>query len=117
MSLQFEDMIVDCLQELYPNYDLVFIFDHTTRGHACQQCKHLLSAQQMLSSYREAQPRERDKTIMTDEGSLSPINTMQTFSLWYFKLMMLVHVIYLNINIVVEFFNVMTNQQAKPKLF
>jgi hypothetical protein len=44
--------------------------------------------QQMLNSYGEAQP------IMTDEGSVSRIylhSTMQTFSPWYFKLMMLVH--------------------------
>jgi hypothetical protein len=27
MSLQFED-VVDCVQVLYPNFDLVFLFDH-----------------------------------------------------------------------------------------
>ncbi|KAI2503961.1 hypothetical protein MHU86_10527 [Fragilaria crotonensis] len=32
MSLQFEDG-VDCLQVLYPEYDFVFLFDHS-QGHA-----------------------------------------------------------------------------------
>ena len=59
MSLQFEG-VVDCLQVLYPNYDLVFMFDHS-QGHACQR-KHALSAQQMSKSYGGgAQPRMRDR--------------------------------------------------------
>jgi hypothetical protein len=69
MSLQFED-VVDCLQVLYPNYDLVFIFAHS-QGHARQR-EHALSAQQMSKSYGGAQPRMRDTTIMADEGFLGP---------------------------------------------
>jgi len=67
MSLQFED-VVDCLQVLYPNYDLVFMFDHS-QGHARQHVN-ALSAQQMSKSYGGAQPRMRDTTIMTQEGFL-----------------------------------------------
>jgi hypothetical protein len=69
MSLQFEG-VVDCLQVLYPNYDLVFMFDHS-QGHACQR-KHALSAQQMSKSYGGAQPRMRATTITTEEGFLGP---------------------------------------------
>jgi hypothetical protein len=69
MSLQFED-VVDCLQILYPNFDLVFMFDHS-QGHARQR-EHALSAQQMSKSYGGAQPRMRDTTIMKDEGFLGP---------------------------------------------
>lgn len=32
MSLQLED-VIDCVRVLYPNFDLVFLFDHS-QGHA-----------------------------------------------------------------------------------
>ena len=69
MSLQFED-VIDCLQVLYPNYDLVFMFDHS-QGHARQR-EHALSAQQMSKSLGGAQPRMSDTTIITEEGFPGP---------------------------------------------
>jgi hypothetical protein len=48
MSLQFED-VVDCLRVLYPNFDFVFMFDHS-QGHARKR-EQALSAQQMSKSY------------------------------------------------------------------
>ena len=52
-SLQLED-IVDCLQVLFPEFDLVFLFDHS-QEHAPKQ-DHALSAQHMSKSYRGTQP-------------------------------------------------------------
>jgi hypothetical protein len=69
MSLQFED-VVDCLQVLYPDFDFVFMFDHS-QGHACKR-EHALSAQQMSKSYKGSQPRMRDTTIMAEQGFLGP---------------------------------------------
>ncbi|KAI2493984.1 hypothetical protein MHU86_20558 [Fragilaria crotonensis] len=40
MSLQFED-VVDCLQVLYPEFDFVFLFDHS-QGHARKDLGHLM---------------------------------------------------------------------------
>jgi hypothetical protein len=66
MSLQFED-VVDCLRVLYPNFDFVFMFDHS-QGHARKR-EQALSAQQMSKSYHGgAQPRMRDTTILAEEG-------------------------------------------------
>jgi hypothetical protein len=69
MSLQFED-VVDCLRVLYPNFDFVFMFDHS-QGHARKR-EQALSAQQMSKSYGGAQPRMRDTTILAEEGFLGP---------------------------------------------
>ncbi|KAI2495738.1 hypothetical protein MHU86_18762 [Fragilaria crotonensis] len=69
MSLQLED-VVDCLQVLYPEFDLVFLFDHS-QGHARKRDQ-ALSAQHMSKSYGGAQPLMRDTTIMAEEGYLGP---------------------------------------------
>ena len=59
-ALNLKMLLMAGLQVLYPNYDLVFMFDHS-QGHACQR-KHALSAQQMSKSYGGgAQPRMRDR--------------------------------------------------------
>jgi hypothetical protein len=70
VSLQFEDVVVDCLQVLYPDFDFVFMFDQS-QGHA-HKCEHALSAQQMSKSYGGSQPRMRDTTIMAEQGFLDP---------------------------------------------
>lgn len=67
MSLQLED-VVDCLQVLYPEFDLVVLFDHS-QGHARKR-NQALSAQHMSKSYGGAQPLIRDTTIMAEEGYL-----------------------------------------------
>ncbi len=69
MSLQLED-VVNCLQVLYPEFDLVFLFDHI-QGPARKR-DHALSAQHMSKSYGGAQPVMRDTTIMAEEGYLGP---------------------------------------------
>ncbi|KAI2509731.1 hypothetical protein MHU86_4713 [Fragilaria crotonensis] len=69
LSLQLED-VVDCLQVLYPEFDLVFLFDHS-QGHARKRDQ-ALSAQHMSKSYGGAQPLMRDTTIMAEEGYLGP---------------------------------------------
>ena len=69
LSLQFED-VVDCLHVLYPEFNFVFMFDHS-QGHARQR-KHALNAQQMSKSYGGAQPRMRDTVIMANKGYLGP---------------------------------------------
>jgi hypothetical protein len=69
MSLQLED-VVDCLQVLYPEYDLVFLFDHS-QGHARRR-DNALSAQHMSKSYGGAQPMMRETTILAEEGFLGP---------------------------------------------
>ena len=42
MAVQFED-IVDCLKILRPEFDLVFLFDHS-QGHAHKKKVHLMTA-------------------------------------------------------------------------
>ena len=69
MSLQFED-VVDCLQVLYPDYDLVFMFDHS-QGHARKR-HGALSAQNMSKNYGGAQAMMRDTTVTAEEGFLGP---------------------------------------------
>ena len=69
MSLQLDD-VVDCLQVLYPEFDLVFLFDHS-QGHARKR-DHALSAQHMSKYYGGAQPVMRDTTIIAEEGYLGP---------------------------------------------
>ena len=69
MSLQLED-VVDCLQVLYPKFDLVFLFDHS-QGHARRR-DNALSAQHMSKSYGGAQPMMRETTILAEEGFLGP---------------------------------------------
>jgi hypothetical protein len=68
MSLQFED-VVDCVQVLYPENDLLFLFDHS-QGHARKR-NGVLSAIHMSRTYGGAQPIMRDtKKILQSEGYL-----------------------------------------------
>jgi hypothetical protein len=67
MSLQFED-VVDCLQVLYPEFDFVFMFDHS-QGHARKR-DGALNALNMSKSYGGAQPVMRDTIVMEEEGYL-----------------------------------------------
>ncbi len=69
MSLQLED-VVDCLQVLYPEYDLVYLFDHS-QGHARRR-DNAVSAQHMSKSYGGAQPTMRETKILAEEGFLGP---------------------------------------------
>jgi hypothetical protein len=69
MSLQFED-VFDCLKVLYPEFDLVFMFDHI-QGNARQR-EHSLNAQQTSKSCGGAHSRMRDTVIMANEGYLGP---------------------------------------------
>ena len=69
MSLQFED-VVDCLQVLYPNFDFVFLFDHS-QGHGRKR-DGALSAMHMSRTYGGAQAIMRDSIITTTEGFLGP---------------------------------------------
>ena len=67
MSLQFED-VVNRLMVLYPEYEFVFLFDHS-QGHARKQ-HGALNAQQMSRNYGGTQPIMRDTTIMNTIGYL-----------------------------------------------
>ena len=67
MSLQFED-VVDCLMVLYPEFEFVFLFDHS-QGHARKR-HGALNAQQMSRNYGGTQPIMRDTTIMNTIGYL-----------------------------------------------
>jgi hypothetical protein len=69
MSVQLED-VVDCLQVLYPQYKIVFLFDHS-QGHAGKR-NGALKAMQMSSTYGGAQPIMRETTIMNAEAFLVP---------------------------------------------
>jgi hypothetical protein len=67
MSLQFED-VVDCLMVLYPEFEFVFLFDHS-QGHARKR-HGALNAQQMSQNDGGTQPIMRDTTIMNTIGYL-----------------------------------------------
>ena len=67
MSIQFEDC-VDCLQVLYPQFDFVFLFDHS-QGHA-KKLTNGLDAYSMNRGYGGAQPRMRESTIKEHDGYL-----------------------------------------------
>jgi hypothetical protein len=69
MSLQLKD-VVDCLQVLFPKFDLVFLFNHS-QGHARRR-DNALSAQHMSKFYGKAQPGMRETTIMAEERFLGP---------------------------------------------
>ena len=69
MSLQFED-VVDCLMVLYPEFEFVFLFDHS-QGHARKR-NGALNAFQMSKTFGGAQPVMRDTTILSDTGFLGP---------------------------------------------
>lgn len=65
MRLHLED-IVDCLHVLYPEFEIVFLFDHS-QGHARKR-NGALNALHM--SIGRAQAKMRDTTITQAEGSL-----------------------------------------------
>ncbi|KAI2497747.1 hypothetical protein MHU86_16742 [Fragilaria crotonensis] len=69
MSVQLED-VVDCLRVLYPEYDIVFLFDHS-QGHARKR-PGALNTIQMSRTYGGAQAIIRDTTILHEEGFLGP---------------------------------------------
>jgi hypothetical protein len=69
MSIQFED-VVDCLQVLYPDFEFVFLFDHS-QGHARKRSG-ALSSLNMSKGYGGAQGIMRDTVIIQEEGYLGP---------------------------------------------
>ena len=69
MSVQLED-VVDCLRVLYPEYDIVFLFDHS-QGHARKR-NGALNTIQMSRAYGGAQAIIRDTTILDADGFLGP---------------------------------------------
>jgi hypothetical protein len=69
MALQFED-VVDCLIVLYPEFEFIFLFDHS-QGHARKR-NGALNALHMSKNYGGAQPVMRDTTILSDIGYLGP---------------------------------------------
>jgi hypothetical protein len=67
MSIQFEDC-VDCLRVLYPQFEFVFLFDHS-QGHA-KKLANGLDAYSMNRGYGGAQPRMRESKIKEHDGYL-----------------------------------------------
>lgn len=67
MSLQFEDC-VDCLKVIYPQFDFVFLFDHS-QGHA-KKLTGGLDAYSMNKGYGGAQPMMRESQIKEEDGYL-----------------------------------------------
>jgi hypothetical protein len=67
MSLQLED-VVDGLQVLYPEFKVVFLFDHS-QGHACRR-NGALNAMHMSRTFGVAQASMRDTTITKEKGFL-----------------------------------------------
>jgi hypothetical protein len=69
MSLQFED-VVDCLLVLYPEFEFVFLFNHS-QGHARER-NGTLNALHMSKQFGGLQLLMRDTTILSDNGFLGP---------------------------------------------
>ncbi len=69
MVIQFEDCM-DCLMVLYPQYDYVFLFNHSC-GHD-KQWEDGLNVQKMGKSYGGKQPAMRDTVISKKDGYLGP---------------------------------------------
>jgi hypothetical protein len=71
MSLQFED-VVDCVRVLYPNFDFVFLFDHS-QGHGRMR-EGALNAVTMSKNFggAGAQQQMRDTVIVSQEGYRGP---------------------------------------------
>jgi hypothetical protein len=67
MSLPFED-IVDCLLVLYPEFDFIFLFNHS-QGHA-RKLNGALNALHMSIHFGGLQPVMRNTTILSDIGFL-----------------------------------------------
>ena len=71
MSLPFED-VVDCLRILYPDFDFVFLFDHS-QGHGRKHDGGLNHASMFMSrAFGGAQPMMRGTTILSDGSYLGP---------------------------------------------
>jgi hypothetical protein len=68
-SLQYAN-VVDCLLVLYPEFEFVFLFDHS-QGHARKQ-HGARNALKMPRNYGGTQPIMRDTTIMNTIGYLGP---------------------------------------------
>ena len=66
MGLHFEDILVECLQVLYPEYDFVFLFDHS-QGHARKR-NGALSVVNRSRNCGGAQPVMRDTLIAKEDG-------------------------------------------------
>ena len=64
MTLQFEDC-VDCVKVLYPQYDFLFLFDHSCRHD--RQRPDGLSANRMNKKNGGNVPKMRDTTILNDD--------------------------------------------------
>ena len=77
MSLQSED-VVDGVQVLYPNFDPVFLFDHS-QGYACK-CDGALNALNMSKNYGGAKQEMRDTLSMSEEGYLG--TKLTSFGRW-----------------------------------
>jgi hypothetical protein len=69
MVLQLEDC-VDVLKHLYPQYDFLFLFDHSS-GHDKQRDDGL-NAKKMTKSFGGNQRKMRDTTIKKEQGYLGP---------------------------------------------
>lgn len=71
MSLQLEDA-ADCLKVLYPQCDVVVLFDHSV----CHDCKQegSLDAKSLSRSFGGAQPEMRDSVIKEFRGYLGTHN-------------------------------------------
>jgi len=69
MVLHFED-VVDCLITLYPQYDYLFLFDHSC-GHDKQR-EDGLNVQKMSKLYGGKQPIMRNTVLTKEEGFLGP---------------------------------------------
>ncbi|KAI2500095.1 hypothetical protein MHU86_14362 [Fragilaria crotonensis] len=67
MSMQFEDC-VDCIKVIYPQFDFVFLFDHS-QGHS-KKLTGGLDAYSMNRSYGGAQPIMRESKIKEHDGYL-----------------------------------------------
>jgi hypothetical protein len=67
MSIKFKDC-VDCIRVLYPQFEFVFLFDHS-QGHA-KKLTNTLDAYSMNRGYGGAQPRMRDSKIKEHDGYL-----------------------------------------------
>jgi hypothetical protein len=72
MVLQLEDC-TDCLAVLYPEYDFLFLLDHSC-GHDRQR-KDGLNSEQMNKAFGGNQPKMRETKIKEAKGYLGPYLT------------------------------------------
>ena len=69
MVLQLED-VVDCLQVIRPDFDYLFLFDHSS-GHAKKRIGGL-DANKMKVNHGGIQPVMQDSTMVEEDGYLGP---------------------------------------------